>query len=91
MPLRQTARQAYLQPGDLRQLGELWDSAIFKHIWISLICHDTGGGKRWTLRLDTVPPSKRVSSLKKSLQSKRQTNNDYYLNLRTATTNAYCL
>lgn len=61
MPLRQAARQAYLQSGDLRQLGELWDSAIFKNIWISLICHDSREGKRWTmLGLDIVPPSKPV-------------------------------
>lgn len=41
VPLRQTGRQAYLESGGLRQHGELWDSAIFKNIWISLICHDS--------------------------------------------------
>lgn len=41
VPLRQAGRQAYLESGGLRQHGEVWDSAIFKNIWISLISHDS--------------------------------------------------
>lgn len=59
VPLRQTGRQAYLESGGLRQLGKLWDSAMFKNIWISLICCDSRKAKRRTmLRLDQANLSK---------------------------------